>query len=465
MRLTVYAILMFGLTSCSLAPDYHTPELKLPDTLKSDDDSYKEFMKAKWWEVFNESFLNNLEMMALKNNSDLKKAFLAVKEASAVVDTNIASFVPSVNAVARSQDMYLSQGKAILNNHEDRKARAGYAGLEASYEVDLFAKNRNMTEASWNMFLATCLAKESVYLSLTSAVAKGYFNVLSLSKQLAISKRTLATRNESFSLFKSRFKNGYCTELDLNRMETEVHSAETIVVNLEQKLSLAQTSLNILVGQEISDIIDCKLKIGNIDDVNVVQCIPQNIPSDLLVRRPDIAQAEKELRAYNAKIGEARAAFFPAINLTNNLGYESVGLRDLFKQSNTSLTFSANIGLPIFNGGKIIAANKIAKIQFEKAVEEYKDRVKNAFKETQDAVISNKKSREVYFSAEKTRNSLKKSYVLSENQYQAGLIGILEVLDVERGLLNSELELVIAKQNVLNSIVDLCKAIGGGWHK
>lgn len=465
MRLAIYAVFMFGLTGCSLAPEYHTPKLNLPNTQKSDDELYKEFMKEKWWEVFKDSFLNDLEMMALKNNSDFKKAFLAIKESSAVVDTNIASFVPSVNAAAQSKDMYLSHGSAVLNNNGNRKTRAGYACLEASYEVDLFAKNRNMTEASWNVFLATCLAKETVYLSLTSAVAKGYFNVLALNKKLAISKRTLATRNESFDLFKSRFKNGYCTELDLNRMETEVHSAETIVANLEQKLSLAKTSLGILVGQEIPDIIDCKLKTGNMDDVNVVHCVPKNIPSDLMVRRPDIAQAERELKAYNAKIGEARAAFFPSINLTNSLGYESGGLKDLFKQSNTTWTFSAGIGLPIFNGGKIIAANKIAKIQFEKAVENYKDRVKNAFKEAQDAVVSNEKSREIYSSVEKTRSSLKRSRALSESKYEAGLIGILEVLDVERSLLNSELELVDAKQNVLNSIIDLCKAIGGGWHK
>lgn len=469
MKTLNYILLVAFLSGCSLAPEYRTPDVKLPKISHDNDGVYKEFLQNKWWHVFENDALAKLEEMALKNNYDLKKAVLSIKEAQTALESISSALVPSINALVSDNDVFINKNKADSSYKGNRYLHETKGGVSASYELDIFAKNINATDAQWNAFLATKMAKEVVYLSLTATVAKAYFNIISLQEQLDISLKTLSSREETFDIFKERLKNGYCTELDLNRIEAELLTAKVTVSQLKKSLSEARSAMYLLVGEDpagmIAGLLDSKICGGLLVSVSVSKCVPSCIISDLILRRPDVAQAEYELKSCNAKIGEARASFFPSIALTGAFGYESNSLRSLISGGNDSWNLGKSISFPIFSGGAIVAANKIAKIRFERAVESYKNSVRQAFKDAHDAIVANSKNREILNATDRSVVVLQKSYVLAKNKYDAGLIGLLNVLDVERNLLSAKLSAVVAKQNVLNGIVDLCKSIGGSWHR
>jgi multidrug efflux system outer membrane protein len=241
-------------------------------------------------------------------------------------------------------------------------------------------------------------------------------------------------------------------------------SVKTTVLGLESSLAKVENALSVLIGASPREMISRKTgKDQAIEKLRIPSSVPQGIPSDILTRRPDVLQAEGKLIAANAKIGEARAAYFPSISLTGAFGFESASLSNLFGNGSNMWSFGGGISLPIFSGGKIDAANKVAEANHRKILAEYEKSIQTAFRETLDALISNRKNREIVVSRTRQVNSLKRSYAIAKKQKEAGLIGLLDLLDVERGLLTTEMELVRALQDQLNAAVDLCKALGGGW--
>jgi multidrug efflux system outer membrane protein len=313
--------------------------------------------------------------------------------------------------------------------------------------------------------LSAKAAKEIVLLSVTAEVAKSYFQLRALDAKLAIVKRTLKTRQRTCDVYKSRFKNGYCTELDCLRVEAEKASVNTSLLDLESALSKVETAISILIGASPREMINRKTTADQaIEKLRIPSSIPNGIPSDILERRPDIMQAEGQLIAANAKIGAAKAAYFPSISLTGAFGFESKSLSRLFGSQSDMWNLGGGISLPIFTGGKIENLGNAAKANYRKMLAAYEKSIQTAFKETLDSLTANRKNREIVISRTRQVNALKKGYRIAKKQKESGLIGLLDLLDVERGLLSAEMELVGALQNRLNAVVDLCKALGGGWN-
>ncbi|MDR1362267.1 MAG: efflux transporter outer membrane subunit [Holosporaceae bacterium] len=451
------------LTGCEVGPDYRQPQLDLPaidDYSKAATEDVDKFVCSEWWTVFQDSVLDTLEKQAIEHNADLKQAMANIEIAMEEAGISMSNLLPSVKT-----DM--SGGKT----HPSRRMSAtatdsvDYLGtIGISYEVDFFGKYRRANEAAMAQLLSSKAAREVVMLAVTSNVAKTYFSIRALDAKLAVATRTLKTREESYSVYKDRFATGYCTELDCLRLEAEMASIKTTVLDLEIALAKAETSLKALIGCSPREIISQKVTRGaSIERLKIPCNVSNNIPSDLITRRPDVLQAECQLIAANAAIGETMALHFPSFSLTAAYGFESKLLSNLFASNANMWKFLSGISLPIFNGGKISAMTRKAEINYQKALLSYGGAVKTAFREVLDSLISRRKNSEIVVSRTRQVNALKKSYNLALSQKESGLIGLLDLLDVERGLLSAEMELVAALQNHLNSVVDLCKALGGGW--
>ncbi|MDR2781907.1 MAG: efflux transporter outer membrane subunit [Holosporaceae bacterium] len=453
------------LAACEVGPDYKRPKIDMPnlgDTRKEVDD----FISDGWWSVFADSALNNLEKQAIRHNCDLKQAIANVEIARATAGVASADLLPSVGASGKSDKSFSStRGKGYMPGLSTSRSSTDYLGtVGISYEIDFFGKYRRANEAARANLLSSKAAKEAVLLSVTAEVAKAYFQLRALDAKLAIAKRTLKTRQRTCNVYKSRFKNGYCTELDYLRVEAEMASVNTAVLDIESALSKVETAISVLIGANPREMIVHRTETDKaIERMRIPSNVPKGIPSDILARRPDVFQAEGQLIAANAKIGEARAAYFPSISLTGAFGFESRSLSRLFSGGSDMWNFGSGFALPIFNGGKIDNLNDAAKANYNKMLAAYEKSIQVAFKEALDALASNRKSREIVVSRTRQVNALKKGYHIAKKQKEAGLIGMLDLLDVERGLLSAEMELVGALQNQLNAVVDLCKALGGGW--
>ena len=246
-----------------------------------------------------------------------------------------------------------------------------------------------------------------------------------------------------------------------------MNSVKATVISLEEALAKAETAMSVLLGCSPREIMIGRPNSPDqaLEKLKISGKIPEGIPSDILNRRPDLLRAEGVLIAANAKIGEAKAAFFPSISLTGAFGFESLKLGKLFTPGSDMWTFGGNFNLPIFTGGKLTSMSEAAKANYRAALASYEKTVQVAFKETLDALVSSRKSQEIVVTRNRQVNALKRSYDIARKQKEAGLIGLIDLLDVERSLLSCEMDLATALQNQLNSIVDLCKALGGGWKR
>ncbi|GHT92549.1 RND transporter [Alphaproteobacteria bacterium] len=459
-------LLILLLAGCEVGPDYEAPKLDLPPTDKKSNQmavDVQKFMSQKWWTVFNDVSLDKLEKMAIARNASIKQAIESINEARALAGVSEAEFLPTIGMKGTVDKVHPSH-KTAAGAKVDTLDYLGSASV--SYEVDFFGKYQRANEAARANLLSSRAAKEVVMLTVTADVAKSYFNIRALDAKLAIARRTLQAREESYQVYKSRFSNGYCTELDYLRLEAEVASVKTIVLGLESDLEKAELALSILIGNSPREFMSKKITRGSsLEKLRIPSDVPNGIPSDLIARRPDIVQAEGKLIAANAHIGEAMAAHFPSISLTTAFGFESKSLTSLFSDNSDMFKLGGAISLPIFSGGKIAALQEVAEIRYRKALLEYTGAVKIAFREVLDSLVSRRQNGEIVVSRTRQVNALKKSYSIALAQKESGLVSLLELLDVERNLLSAEMELVGALQSNLNAVVDLCKALGGGWTK
>ena len=328
----------------------------------------------------------------------------------------------------------------------------------ASFELDLWGKYRRLSEAARAQLLSTMAAKDTVLLSLTAQVASTYFTLLSLDSQLQTARQTLQTRQESVRIYTSRYNAGYVTEVDLRRIEADMYS--------ELSVSMTETALSVLVGRSPREIVEgLPARESNLLDAVQTPQIPAGLPSSFLAKRPDVRSAEGMLIAANAQIGAARAAYFPDIALTGAAGFASNQLNELFRSPAGLWAFAGQLTQPIFAGGRIVSQNKAAKAQYQEMLAAYEQTVQNAFKETLDALNSYRIYQEMYDIYLGQTQALRRGYELTKKQEDAGLIGTMELLDVERNLLQAEMNLASARQNELNALVGLAKAFGGGWNE
>lgn len=466
-KINTFILVSILLGGCSLADKYQRPEMDLPN--RTEDTVLDKYARENWWTMFNDPVLNQLENEAFTNNFDMKIAIAKIDEARAMAGISRSALFPSVNLSGQANRTHVSSNTYMMraigdlggfsNNQNDFTV-----GPSISYELDLFGKIRNSNNAALYNLLSTKLAKDVTYISLSAEVAKLYFTLITLDEKVKIATRTLLSRQKTYNIYKDRFKTGYCTELELLRVEAEMTSVECMLQQLKSSLAKTETSLAVLIGHSPREIAKPKTKrLKTIHDISFLDLRPKNIHSNLINRRPDIANAEAVLMAANANIGAARAAFFPSIRLTGSAGVESSSYKDLFGYNSGAWLFAGNIAAPIFNAGRIKYNVEAAKAKYNQALFGYKKTVQLAFKEVRDAIKINNYTRKILLSKVRQKNALKRSFEIASQQKESGLIGLVDLLDVERNLLAAEIDQADASLNMLCSVVDLCKSLGGGW--
>ena len=442
------------LAGCLMGPNYKQPELDLPTGQAAD--NFSIFTNAQWWTVFDDEVLNQLETEALAYNKDLQAAVARVDEARAAVGIATADQLPSLSAAAQS-----GRAGSKAGSGESQST----ANVSVSFELDLWGKYRRLSEAARAQLLASEAARDTVRLTLTADVAKNYFALRMLDAQLEIAQRTLKARQENVRIYTSRYKNGYSTEVDLKRVEANMASVQAQEQQLRLKISQTETALSVLVGKSPRQIAEGATPRGKkLAEITLIPNVPEGLPSDLLARRPDVRSAEGSLIAANANIGAARAAYFPSIPLTASAGYASGALNNLFTGSSGVWAIGGQLLAPIFEGGKIRAQNKQAEAQDREMLATYEKTVQGAFKEALDALSANRINREIFESYNQQTVAMQRSYDLTKKQEDAGLIGVTDLLSVEENLLSAEMNLASARNDELAAVVNLSKALGGGWN-
>ncbi len=455
-KIFLLLISLFSFNACMLGPKYKKPVYDLPQNTAEDKEYVYSFNSA-WWEMFQDDTLNKIIEEALVYNTDLLAATARLDYARANYISARGGRLPSVQA-------NFAPTKIDTNTPYVNGASEGI--LSAAFEIDLFGKYRALSKSAYASWLSSKAAREQVRLSIIGQVAKAYFAVLSLELQLEISKQALISREEDYKIYKNRLANGYISKVDFKRVEAEMYSVSAKVESLTLALLKAQSNLQVLLGKSPKEIVEGKLKTKiTLGEIFVLPKIPENLPSTLLTRRPDIIKAEQTLIAANAQISAARAAYFPDISLTGIGGFASEPLNKLFEIGSSFWQISGQAVLNIFQGGKVIAQNKMASAKYREMLASYQNTVQLAFKDALDALNTNKLYRKIFTELKQQTDALKETYSLTKMQQNAGLINTTDLLLVEQNLLSAEMNLVQAKQAELEAMVSLAMAVGGGFEE
>jgi outer membrane protein, multidrug efflux system len=457
------ALLLAG--CAGLKPDYTKPAVDLPAAWRDAPADGMQARDARWWKVYGDPVLDRLIDEALAHNANVMLAIARVDEARAALSATSADQRPQVNANAsRSRTRVSQRGSTPLPpgvNPEFSDARVA-AGV--SYEIDLWGRLRNATQAARADLLASEAARETVLITLTSDVAQSYFSLRAFDEQLAATRRSLAARTEALGMQKRRFEVGDISEFDYRQLEADVAAERALMPVLEQQRAQQENALAVLLGKSPRAIYGGVLEAGSDPEGQTVAIVvPAGLPSDLLLRRPDLVQAEQTLIAANARVAVARAAYFPTLSLTGYLGSESVALSDLFTGPAGIWQAALAAGQPIYAGGRIDAQVQAAGARERQALAQYQLAIQNAFREVRDALVSQAKARE-RLEAERDRvAALRTTLRFARLRYQNGMTGQLEVLDAERNLLAAEQNRIDALRAQRAAIADLFKALGGVW--
>lgn len=414
--------------------------------------------RGDWWRVFNDAALDDLERQAAENNQDLKAAMARVVQARALARDAKADFFPSL-----SFDPAATRGRTsetVLNPSPTRQGNDFRVPLDLSYELDLWGRVRRNFEGANADAQARLAAFENTLLLLKADVAQNYFELRTLDTERAILRDTIGLRRDALNLVNSRFKGGAASELDVSRAETELDSTEAEILSVQRARAEVEHALAVLIGKPASDFTLRELTLAS---TALPPVIPAGLPSDLLERRPDIAEAERAMAAANARIGVAKAAFFPVVRLTGLAGFESMDVDTLFNWQSRAWSMGPSITWPIFQGGRNRANLKRAQAAYEENVALYRQQVLIAFKEVQDALTGTRLLSQQAEAEDRSRASARKTANISNSRYRAGLVSYLEVVDSERTALAAERESARITGERLVVSVQLIKALGGGW--
>lgn len=442
-----------ALSACAVGPDYQRPSLQLPQG------SEQAQVDAHWWRQFGDATLNRLIADALQYNRDLQQTAARVDEAAAAAGAARASQLPQVNASlsgARAQTSRYSSGAGALGESYS-------GGLSASWELDLWGKEARKREAANADLTQSQRLLEAARQSLSAQVASTYFQLLSYDAQLAAVQATLQGREESLTLRKKRFNGGMTSELELKQAEAETAAARAAVPRLRQAVAQTEHALAVLTGTNPRELVKPVTRGKTLEALTVPPQVPSGLPSDLLLRRPDLAAAEAQLVAANARIGVARAAYFPSIGLSAGLGSASFDLSKLFTGPAQTWNYAANLAAPIFNNGEISAGVDAANARQKQALAAYEKAVQSAFADTLDALSAVRTSQEAETAQGQQLAAMREALRLARLRYDAGYSSYLEVLDAERSVFQLEQSLSDARLARLNAVVSLYSALGGGW--
>jgi multidrug efflux system outer membrane protein len=454
-------------TSCTVGPNYHRPVIQVPQAFRAPEPlpapQAASFADLKWWQVFNDADLQALIKTALQQNYDLRDAVARVEEAQANLGITRSDQFPQVNASGNIEFTRLSRNgefqlPAYLVPSQNRNW--GQASLNLlSFEVDLWGRLRRATEAARANLLSADENRKAVVTTLVSDVATEYFTLRELDYELEISARTLETRRASLQLTQVQQGGGVATLLDVRQAEQLVDTAAETIPTLQQQVEQTENQITLLLGKNPGEVI----RQGKFNEDLFPPEVPTGLPSALLERRPDIRGAEQNLIAANADIGVAKAAYFPQLSLSAALGGQSTQLSSLFSGPSSTWKFVPQLTQPIFTAGRLRSSVRLAQAQRDSALAQYQKTIQTAFTDVSNALIAHQRVRESRVEQEALVAALADRKRLAYARYIGGVDTQLNALEADTDLFNAELSLRQIKLNELLSVVQLYKALGGGW--
>ncbi|HEU4651858.1 MAG TPA: efflux transporter outer membrane subunit, partial [Croceibacterium sp.] len=409
-----------------------------------------------WWNAFDDPTLNALVDEALANNRDLRIASARVDEAAAIVSGTQAQGLPQVGYSVQGSRQRTSDAGSSPFVGDVRSSLGG--ALLASWEIDLWGRIARETEAARANLLATDEARRGVVLTLISSVIVGYLNLLDLDERLRISEETVEGRRQYVELFEKRLRGGVISDFEMAQVRAEYETTLATLPELRRQIALQEDALSVLLGRNPGSI----ERPATLDTI-AAPAVPGGLPSELLTRRPDILQAEQVLVASNASIGAVRARYFPRISLTSLLGLASTALGGLFEGASRTWQFAGEIAGPIYTGGGLEAATAQALARREQALAAYERTIQDAFRDTDDALVSLQTADESQEIQRRRVDSLALGVRLARDRYENGYSSTLDLLDTERGLLSAQLALTAARADRYRALVCLYRALGGDW--
>lgn len=466
---TSLAVALVVLAGCAVGPDYKRPATDVPDTFRRAESDTSATTNAVsigdmgWWQAYTDRQLSAYIGQVLTNNWDIKIAAARVLQAEAAARIARSEFFPSLYAGGDLLTYRTSErGPIPVPAGVDPSREFGnlFASMPA-YEVDLWGRVRRANEAARARLLATKAAEQTVRQTLIAAIATSYLNLLELDLELTIARNSYETRTQSLELTKSREEGGVAAMQDVRQAEILVYTSESFIADIQRRIEQTENEIKILLGQNPGSV-----ERGDpLTNLTMRASVPAGLTSALIERRPDIRTAEELLRAANADIGQAKAAFFPQITLTGYYGYQTVALSDLFTGPARAWQFGPSVSFPLFTGGRLQANLALTRARFDEALAGYQATVQNAFREVSDSLIAYQRNREFRIAQEKNATAHRSAADLAYIRYDGGVTSYLEVLYTEQELLSSELTLAQARRNELLSVVQLYRALGGGWQK
>jgi multidrug efflux system outer membrane protein len=461
----VLSLIAILLTGCTMGPNYHRPSIQTPDAFRSPTPVPSDpasLADLKWWDVFKDEQLQELERTALVQNYDLRDAVTRVDAARANLGITRSNQYPNFGADGNISTVRLSRdGETPLPVAflPSQNVTFGTATLSLlSFELDIWGRLRRATEAARANLLGAEENRKAVVTTLVSDVASSYLSLRELDHELDISERTLATRRASLELIKQRRVGGVATLLDVRQGEQLVYTATETIPALQQQIEQTENQINLLLGKNPGEV-----KRGRSFTEQQLPDVPPGLPSALLERRPDIRAAEQNLVSANAQIGVAKAAYFPQISLSGFLGGQGQQLSSLFAGPSAIWNFTPQVTQPIFTAGRLKSNVKLTEALQQSALIQYEKTIQTAFSEVSNSLIAHQRVRESRLQQELLVAALQDRTRLAYARYRGGVDTLLNALDADRDLFQAELTLSQVRLSELLSVVQLYKALGGGW--
>lgn len=460
----IFVPLLSGLflTACQFIPQEVTPALPVKNEWQAEGvQTTDNVSSVAWRDFFTSPVLQNMIMVALENNRDLRTASLRIDEARATYRIQKSNSLPSVDGTTSVLRQNIPDNASLTGNAQTLSQYNVGVGITA-FELDFFGKVQSQNKAILEQYFATQEARNIVQIALISEISNRYLNYLANKKQLELTQNVLQTQGQALHIIQKNFEMGVGSELDVAQASILIETARANEAFYTRLIAQDKNALALLMGQNITEDI---LGRETLEEIHLLENIPVGLPSDVLLKRPDVKQAEYLLKSANATIGVARAAFFPNISLTGNLGFASNNLSNLVSSaSGVAWNFIPQITVPIFNHERNEAGLDVAKIRKNIAIVNYEKTIQTAFREVSDELAG----RETYDKQLKAQEALigssQKSYSLTKARYDYGVDNYLDVLNTQLALYNAQQNKIIIQQQRLSNVVTLYKVLGGGLY-
>ena len=451
-----------AITGCTLGPNYHRPQVAVPPQFRNAPAAAgtSSIADTKWFDLFQDETLKQLVTTALANNFDVRIAAERILEARANYGITRGQFFPTLDAQAQfTASRSSSVGSfSFIPAGTNLSTSYSQANLSLNWEVDLWGRVRRLSEAARAQYLASQDARNGVIVSLVSEVMNDYFTLREYDLELEIAQQTRDIANDNLRLINLRHDRGAANGLEVHQAEQFLYTATAEIASVQRSIGLTEDALSLLLGSAPGEVPRGR----KLEEIASAPELPAGLPSSLLERRPDILQAEENLIAANAQIGAARALFFPQLSLTGSYGSQSRALGSLFTGPAALASIGPAVTVPIFRAG-LRSGVQLAEAQQRELLVTYQKTIYGALAEVSDALVSRDRTREQRGEEEKFVGALSESVRLSNLRYRGGLDSYLQVLDAERNLFGGQLTLAQLRLQELQSVVQLYRALGGGW--